>query len=189
MKTNKRTMLSIFLLVFTLMLSTACGKNEAANGSSSNKTPVKQEKIEKMTDKEYAAWYKGYLKRFEDRIMPFFFSLVPMDDVYDKEWASELEKKIDSLRELLNEAKENENKVPDTYKKVNSYLVKTDDNLEPIFKDILKVAKQDKVDGDDLNFIDSRMKKALEEMVLAKTEVSKIEDEKAKNATKDKSKP
>lgn len=112
-----------------------------------------------------------------------------MDDVYDKEWASELEKKIDSLRELLNEAKENENKVPDTYKKVNSYLVKTDDNLEPIFKDILKVAKQDKVDGDDLNFIDSRMKKALEEMVLAKAEVSKIEDEKAKNTTKDNSKP
>lgn len=186
MKTNKRTMISIFLLVFTLMLSTACGKNEAANGSSSNKTPVKQEKIEKMTDKEYASWYKGYLKRFEDRVMPFFFSLVPMDDRYDKEWASELEKKIDSLRELLNEAKENENKVPDTYKKANSYLVKTYDNLEPIFKDILKVAKQDKVDGDDLNFVDSRMTKALEDMVHAKAEVTKIDDEKASEKPKSK---
>lgn len=44
MKTNKRTMLSIFLLVFTLMLSTACGKNEVANGSSSNKTAGKTRK-------------------------------------------------------------------------------------------------------------------------------------------------
>ena len=183
MKTNKRTMISIFLLVLTLMLSTACGKNETVNGSASDKEP---EKIEKMTDKEYASWYKGYLKRFEDRVMPFFFSLVPMDDRYDKEWASELEKKIDSLRELLNEAKENENKVPDTYKKANSYLVKTYDNLEPIFKDILKVAKQDKVDGDDLNFVDSRMTKALEDMVHAKAEVTKINDEKASEKPKSK---
>ncbi|TYS35275.1 hypothetical protein [Bacillus pumilus] len=186
MKTNKRTIISVFFIVFTLMLSTACGKNEIVNGSSSNEAPAKQEKIEKMTDKEYASWYKGYLKRFEDRIMPFFFSLVPMDDVYDKEWASELEKKIDSLRELLSEAKENENKVPDTYKKVNSYLVKTDDKLEPIFKDILKVAKQDNVVGDDLNFVDSRMKKALEDMVHAKAEVTKIDDEKANEKPKSK---
>lgn len=184
MKTNKRTTISVLFLVFTLMMGTACGKNEAANGSSSNNAPAKQEKIEKMTDKEYATWYKGYLKRFEDRIMPFFISLVPMDGVYDKEWASELEKKIDSLQELLSEAKENENKVPDTYKKVNNYLVNTDDKLEPIFKDILKVTKQDKVVGDDLNFIDARMKKALEEMALAKTEVSKIENEKAKDESK-----
>lgn len=70
MKTNKRTMISIFLLVLTLMLSTACGKNETVNGSASDKEPAK---IEKMTDKEYASWYKGYLKRFEDRVMPFFF--------------------------------------------------------------------------------------------------------------------
>lgn len=189
MKTNKRTMLSIFLLVFTLMLSTSCGKNEAANGSSSNKTPVKQEKIEKMTDKEYAAWYKGYLKRFEDRLMTFILTLVPMDEVYDKKWASDLEKEINSMRELLSEAKEKENKVPDTYKKVNSYLVKTDDKFEPLLKDILKVTKQNKVVEKDLNFINSRMKKVLEEMDHAKTEVSKIEDEKAKNATKDKSKP
>lgn len=188
MKTNKRTMLSIFLLVFTLMLSTACGKNEAANGSSSNKAQAKQEKIEKMTDKEYASWYKGYLKRFEDRLMTFILTLVPMDEVYDKEWASDLEKEINSMRELLSEAKEKENKVPDTYKEVNSYLVKTDDKFEPLLKDILKVTKQDKVVDDDLNFINARMKKALEEMDHAKTEISKIEDEKAKDTPKDKSK-
>lgn len=118
--------------------------------------------------------------------MTFILSLVSLDEVYDKEWARDLEKEIDSMRELLSEAKENENKVPDTYKKVNSYLVKTDDKLEPIFKDILKVAKQDKVVGDDLNFIDSRMKKALEDMVHAKAEVTKIDDEKANEKPKGK---
>lgn len=34
MKTNKKTIISVFLLVFTLMMGTACGKNESENGSS-----------------------------------------------------------------------------------------------------------------------------------------------------------
>ncbi|MCY7695679.1 hypothetical protein ACTHP2_08980 [Bacillus altitudinis] len=187
MKTNKKTIISVFLLVFTLMMGTACGKNESANGSSSNKAAAKQEKIEKMTDSEYASWYKGYLKRFEERIMSFVLSLVPLDEVYDKEWASDVETKIDSMRELLNDAKDKEVKVPDTYKKVNEYLVKADDKFESLFKDILKVIKRDKVSDDDLSFMNSRMKKALEEVDNAKKEMSKMKDNKANEKQKDKS--
>lgn len=86
------------------------------------------------------------------------------------------------------ENKQKNNAFNITYKKVNSYLVKTDDKFEPLLKDILKVTKQNKVVDKDLNFINSRMKKALEEMDHVKTEVSKIEDEKAKDTPKDKSK-
>ncbi|PCK20006.1 hypothetical protein CEY02_15830 [Bacillus pumilus] len=184
MKENKKTIIAVFLLVFTLIMSTACGKNEAANGSSSNTATEKQEK---MTDSEYASWYKEYLKRFEVRLMAFALSLVPLDEVYNKEWASDVETKIDSMRELFSEAKEKEDKVPDTYKKVNGYLIKTDEKFEPLFKDILKVTKQDKVGDDDLKFINPIMKKALEEMNHAKAEISKIEDEKANEEQKDKS--
>lgn len=187
MKTNKKTIISVFLLVFTLIMGTACGKNEAANGSSSNKAAEKQEKIEKMTDNEYASWYKGYLKRFEERIMSFVLSLVPLDDVYDKEWASDVMTKIDSMKELLSEAKDSEDKVPDTYKKVNEYLVKADDKFEPLFKDILKVIKRDQVSDDDLSFMNPIMKKALEEMDNAKEEISKIKDKKSNEKQKDKS--
>ncbi|APP15725.1 MULTISPECIES: hypothetical protein [Bacillus] len=186
MKTNKKTIISVFLLVFTLMMGTACGKNESENGSS-NKAAAKQEKIEKMTDSEYASWYKGYLKRFEERIMSFVLSLVPLDEVYDKEWASDVETKIDSMRELLSEAKDKEVKVPDTYKKVNEYLVKADDKFESLFKDILKVIKRDKVSDDDLSFMNSRMKKALEEVDNAKKEMSKMKDNKSNEKQKDKS--